>query len=229
MQPGFNLAISRPAGQQGTIYYSLDGNDPRVPGTGGISPTPMIYNGEVSIRDYSVVKARILSGQNWSALNEAVFQLPPVYDDLRISEIMYNPPGGQDLEFIELENSGELTIDLSGLSFSNGIDYTFSEGTVLSPGEFHLLVTNESAFLGAFPDAPVRGEYADSLSNGGEKVTLKDRENLTIVSVDYDDEDFWPLSADGYGRSLVIADAGGDPDRPLTWSCLLYTSDAADE
>ena len=217
VEPGFNLVISRPAGQQGTIYYSLDGNDPRVPGSGAISPTAMIYNGGVSIRDYSVVKARILSGQNWSALNEAVFQLPPVYDDLRISEIMYNPPAGQDFEFIELENSGDLTIDLSGLSFSNGIDYTFREGTVLAPGEFHLLVANEWAFLGAFPDAPARGEYSDSLSNGGEKVTLKDREGGTIVSVDYDDEDFWPLSADGYGRSLVLADPAGDPDRPLTW------------
>lgn len=217
VQPGFNLAISRPAGQQGAIYYSLDGSDPRVPGSGAISPAAMVYEGEVSIRDYSVVKARILSGQNWSALNEAVFQLPPAYEDLHISELMYNPPGGQDLEFIELQNSGDLTIDLSGLSFSNGIDYTFRQGAVLAPGEFYLLVANEAAFLAAFPDAPVRGEYSDSLSNGGEKVTLKDRENLTIVSVDYDDEGFWPISADGYGRSLVLAAPGGNPDRPLSW------------
>ena len=217
VEAGFNLAISRPGGQQGTIYYSLDGSDPRVPGSGSISPSAVIYNGPIAIRDYSIVKARILSGQNWSALNEAVFQLPPVYDSLRISEIMYNPPAGQGYEFIELENTGDLTIDLSGLSFSNGVDYTFADGTVLAPGEFHLLVADEAAFLEAFPDAPVGGEYDDRLSNGGEKLTLKDRENATIVSVDYDDEGFWPLSADGYGRSLVIADPDGDPDRPLTW------------
>ncbi|MCH2584091.1 MAG: lamin tail domain-containing protein [Planctomycetes bacterium] len=40
---------------------------------------------------------------------------------------------------------------------------------------------------------------------------------MTIVSVDYDDDGFWPISADGYGRSLVLTDREGDPDRPLTW------------
>ena len=79
---------------------------------------------------------------------------------------MYNPPAGQDYEFIELENSGELTIDLSGLRFSNGVEFSFEDGEVLAPGERYLLVADEEAFLAAFPGVPVRGEFSDSLSNG---------------------------------------------------------------
>jgi hypothetical protein len=38
-----------------------------------------------------------------------------------------------------------------------------------------------------------------------------------VLSVEYDDDGFWPLAADGFGRSLVPADAAGDPDRPESW------------
>ena len=217
VEPGFGLAMTRPAGQQGEIYYTLDGSDPRVPVSGAVSGAAVRYSAAVSILDYTIVKARLRAGAQWSALNEAVFTLPPAYESLHISELMYHPPGGQGFEFIELENSGELTIDLSGLAFTNGIEFSFQDGEVLPPGERYLLVADEAVFQEAFPDAPVRGEFGDSLSNGGEKLTLKDGEGLTIVSVDYDDDGFWPISADGYGRSLVLADLEGDPDRPLTW------------
>ena len=216
VDPGFSLAMARPAGQ-GEIYFSIDGSDPRVPGSGELSPAAILYRGAVTISDYTIVKARIRSGVQWSALNEAVFKLPPNYDSLLISEIMYNPPAGQDYEFIELENSGELTIDLSGLRFSNGVEFSFEDGEVLAPGERYLLVADEEAFLAAFPGVPVRGEFSDSLSNGGEKLTLKGADELTIISVDYDDEGYWPLSADGYGRSLVLADPAADPDRSRSW------------
>ncbi|MFP6631615.1 MAG: lamin tail domain-containing protein [Planctomycetota bacterium] len=217
VEPGFGLAMTRPVGQQGEIYYTLDGSDPRVPVSGAVSGAAVRYSAAVTISDYTIVKARLRAGAQWSALNEAVFTLPPVYESLHISELMYHPPGGQEFEFIELENSGELTIDLSGLAFTNGIEFSFQDGEVLPPGERYLLVADEAVFQEAFPDAPVRGEFGDSLSNGGEKLTLKDGEGLTLVSVDYDDDGFWPISADGYGRSLVLADLEGDPDRPLTW------------
>ena len=54
-----------------------------------------------------------------------------------ISEIMYNDPasGIDQLEFIELYNSTNVSINLNGWSFTQGITHTFS-GTMIQPGEF---------------------------------------------------------------------------------------------
>ena len=38
-----------------------------------------------------------------------------------------------------------------------------------------------------------------------------------IVTVAYDDENGWPLSADGWGDSLVLATPDGDPNDPRNW------------
>src|SRR5438132_205066 len=46
-------------------------------------------------------------------------------ENLRISEIMYNPVGGDNLEYIELINIGTATIDLTGARFTNGVTFAF--------------------------------------------------------------------------------------------------------
>ena len=125
VEAGFRLELTQPAGQQGEIYYTLDGSDPRVPVSGQVAASAMIYTSPVSISDYTVVKSRLRDGAQWSALNEAVFTLEPVYESLRISELMYNPPGGRDLEFIELANSSGETLDLTGVRLSGGIEFDF--------------------------------------------------------------------------------------------------------
>ncbi|HXJ74655.1 MAG TPA: lamin tail domain-containing protein, partial [Candidatus Dormibacteraeota bacterium] len=63
--------------------------------------------------------------------------------NLVFNEIMYNPPGagavdGDEFEFVELKNIGSTTLDLSGLFFSAGIDFTFPAQTTLEPGAVFL-------------------------------------------------------------------------------------------
>lgn len=67
---GQTITISAPAG---TIYYTLDGSDPRVEISGAISPTSASYSGPLAITGQKTLKARVLSGGTWSALNEAAF------------------------------------------------------------------------------------------------------------------------------------------------------------
>ncbi|MEP0844125.1 MAG: CotH kinase family protein, partial [Phycisphaerae bacterium] len=42
VQTGYPLTMSKPSGTSGTIYYTLDGSDPRLPG-GGVSPTAAVF------------------------------------------------------------------------------------------------------------------------------------------------------------------------------------------
>lgn len=77
------LSMIVPAGTTGTVYYTLDGSDPRVPdagqdtpAAGGISPSAAEYKGPITLNRTTQVRARVLSGATWSVLNEAVYTVP---------------------------------------------------------------------------------------------------------------------------------------------------------
>jgi len=209
------------------IYYTLDGSDPREHGTG--QAVGNLYDGPVPLEMTTVVKARALGGKNvWSALNEALFVLDTP-SPLRITEIMYHSrepsetgaeagyaPG--DFDFIELRNTGSNTIGLAGITFADGVAFDFTQSGLhtLAPGEYVVLVKNLTAFAERYPnwaDMSIAGVFqfpADSLDNGGERLTLKDGLGRTILSFEYDDE--WYPSTDGLGFSLVIRDENASSD-----------------
>jgi hypothetical protein len=155
-----------------------------------------------------------------------------VLDNLRITELMYNPFGGSaddsvdnnEFEFVELKNIGDETIDLNFVSFTEGITFDFGTGRIRSllPGDFVLVVKNEAAFLSRygliFSDI-IAGEYSGSLSNSGESITLEDFWNGVIAQFEYNDGRGWPLSADGGGHSLVPVDDAilGEPEGTLSY------------
>ena len=83
---GFQLSITRPGGA-GTIYYTLDGKDPRLP-TGAVSSSAVRYTGAITLTQSRTVRARILSGATWSALKEASFTVTASTGS--ISGVAYN-------------------------------------------------------------------------------------------------------------------------------------------
>jgi hypothetical protein len=133
---------------------------------------------------------------------------------LRITEVMYNPPAG-GFEYIELHNASTFTnLDLNGVKFTQGIDYTFGTGVSIPPGGYLLLVNTADfaafrAFYGLAANVPMVGPFvSSSLNNGGETVTLKTSAGgFDIVSFTYGDTRGWPIAADGSGHSLVLVDS----------------------
>jgi hypothetical protein len=210
---GFELTMTAP---QGTIYYTTDGSDPRLPVTGQVAPTALVYHSPIVLTTTTHVKARALADDTWSALHKATFRVHKYNNPLHITEIMYNPPGGDDYEFIELKNTGDTDVDLSHMSFE-GIIFSFPTGTVLPGSEFIVLARNPAAFAGRYPAVPVGGTYQGKLSNKGEEIVLKDTQGNVLISVPYDDENGWPVSPDGRGDSLVFINQNGDPHDPKNW------------
>ncbi|MDA7518286.1 lamin tail domain-containing protein, partial [bacterium] len=106
-------------------------------------------------------------------------------EHLVISEIMYHPEPDGLAEYIELMNvSDSVTLDLTGVKFTNGIefDFTGSSVTSLAPGGRVLVVRDLAAFeLANGAGLPVAGVFANStgLSNGGEGLKLEDASNGT--------------------------------------------------
>jgi hypothetical protein len=218
------------AAPEGTIYYTTDGSDPRVPVTGTAASSTLIYQSPVVLTTTTHIKARLLADDVWSALHEATFRVGEPEERLRITEIMYNPMGGDDYEFIELKNDGDTEVDLSNVSFE-GITFSFPSGTILPAGEFIVLVQNPTAFAKKYPDVAVGGTYQARLSDKGEEIILKDRQGNVLISIPYDDENGWPVSPDGRGDSLVFINLDGDPHDPKNWraSADLHGSPGADD
>lgn len=128
---------------------------------------------------------------------------------LRISELHYAPLEGRDAEFIELTNRGAVTIDLSGVTFENGISFTFPAGAKLEDGQVLVLAANLAGFQLIYPGVPVFGEFEGSLNNAGERLTLRDSVGENILDFRYDDT--WYPEGNADGKSLEILDVNGDP------------------
>jgi len=218
---GFTMVLS----STNPVYYTLDGSDPRVYGTG--SATGTLYTAPVSLLYTTYVKTRAMVNTGlWSAVDEVLFVKEGSPQALRVTEVMYNPrmpAGGEtghgwtndDFEYIEVKNEGSETIGLAGTRFTDGITFDFTGGGVqrLAPGEYAVVVRNAAAFTNryaAWSGIKIAGEFqttydfpVNGLSDGGEQITLKDATNATLASFTYSDGRGWPLAADGAGHSLV--------------------------
>ena len=72
---GFQLTIMRNNGS-GTIFYRVDGQDPRYPGSGGVrggTSSSASASKTITLNSTTTVKARVKTGATWSALANATF------------------------------------------------------------------------------------------------------------------------------------------------------------
>lgn len=115
---------------------------------------------------------------------------------------------GDRYEFIELQNTGGSALNVSGVRFTQGVEYEFPEGTILPPGKFWLLAGSRSNLPERAPGAHASGRYGGALDNAGERITLQDPFGAVIATVSYKDKAPWPVPADGLGASLVFIGAG---------------------
>lgn len=233
--PGFALDVSASAG---TVYYTLDGTDPRASG-GSPSVSARAWEGPLAVESHMHVVARALSGADWSGLAaEATFSLASHGSALRVTEIMYNPldvnladsRDNDAYEFIEFRNTGAVPLDLSSF-YCEGITFTFPPGFTVAAGDFIVLVRDPAAFAERYSAVAYHGVYLGKLDNGGEKIRVRRPDGTTVLSVEYDDDPPWVLGPDGMGYSLVNTDTDANPDDPAVWraSAALFGSPGAED
>jgi hypothetical protein len=193
--------------------------------TGTASQSAFLYSDPVTINTTTQVKTRVMNRKEWSAANEVKLWVLEGLENLKITEIHYHPlidgeadQNDGDYEFVELKNTGSERLDLSGLYFSRGIDFTFPRGTEMDPGDFIVLTSNTESFEKRFGFSPF-GEYMGQLDNSGEILSLNTADHDTLLKISYDDRYPWPLAADGEGYSLVPReeDPVQNQDDPGEW------------
>lgn len=203
---GFALALTH-TNATGVIYFTTDGTDPRTYGSGTVAVSAQSFTTSITLNSPTLVRTRVLSSGVWSALCEAMFYPPQDLSRLTLTEIMYHPPAnglvdGDDYEFLELKNTGTNSLNLSGLRF-DGINYTFTNGTLLSPGTFFVLARNAAAFASKYPGVIINGLYSGRLNNNREQIRILHPIGATVLAVTYDDAPPWPATPAAHGFSLV--------------------------
>ena len=218
------------------IDAALDATEGIGGGNGGLAETAIVYEQPIVLTEpETMIRARVFSGNEWSALNEATFYtdtVPASSENLVISKVHYRPAPAteeeiqaghknrNDFEYIELMNIGEKNINLSGVVFDKGVDFKFNNGNskIIKTGQRALLVENSEAFILRYGDGlPLLGEFESNsnLSNGGERMLLLDSQGSVIRDFEYDDDSPWPESADGDGYALILRNPQSNPDHKL--------------
>ena len=157
------------------------------------------------VRDPSNMNLRTLL----STLVVALLSVFARAEQVVFSEIMYQPLSGKP-EFIEISNLTATPLDMANWKFSDGITYTFPDFNAGSP-QAHILQPFERILVSASSSATTRTAYpsipagvrifgpwtAGSLANEGERVTLNDKNDVILCTVEYSDSGRWPIAADG--------------------------------
>ena len=106
-------------------------------------------------------------------------------------------------EFVELQNAGANTVDLSGWTLAGGISYTFPTNTTIASGAFRVIAKNPTrlATVYSLTASNVLGPYSGYLGNGSDTVRVRDASGNAIDSVTYDSKFPWAQSADALGAA----------------------------
>jgi hypothetical protein len=137
---------------------------------------------------------------------------------ITFDEILYHPASDGDLEWLELHNPMVLDMDLSGWSLDGGVGLTFAEGTIMPAGGFLVVAADPALLEDETGFAEALGPYAGKLSNGGERIDLRNNSGRLIDTVEYGDDDPWPVQADGSGHSLAKIDPDAASDHAENWT-----------
>jgi hypothetical protein len=142
---------------------------------------------------------------------------------LVITKIHYNPqetetfPESDDLEFIEIRNTGSTIVALTGVYLIKlGVSYQFPQNSTIAAGESLYLVGDATTFQNKYGIIPF-DTFARDLSNKSQNLVLSDAFGNLIDEVEYSDTAPWPEAADGDGFYLQLLDANSDNSLAINW------------
>jgi len=142
---------------------------------------------------------------------------------LVITKIDYNPqetaafPESDDLEFIEIQNTGSTIVDLTGIYLVKlGVSYQFPQNATIEAGEFIYLAGDATTFQDKYGVAPF-GTFFRDLSNKSQNLVVADAFGNLIDEVKYLDKAPWPEEADGDGFYLELINVNSDNSLASNW------------
>jgi hypothetical protein len=122
--------------------------------------------------------------------------------------------------WLELSNYGNATIDLSGWAIKSGSlwkNYIFPSGTSINAGERLLLVNDTARFKKIYGNLNNITRIGFSFSTVQEGLYLYDTNGTAVVTVEFENNQPWPLAANGAGRTMELKADSLDASDPQNW------------
>ena len=159
------------------------------------------------------------AGTSWAGPSQQFTTPAATVVPIIINEIHYNTLDDTHYaEFIELYNAHTGTVELAGWYFSEGISFTFPANSSVASGDTFVITQDAADFTLEFGvAADTEWGRTSSLSNDGEKLTLRNAVGGKIDEVDYGVGFPWPTAADGEGPSIELLNPLIDNDLSGAW------------
>lgn len=135
---------------------------------------------------------------------------------LVITEIFYNLPGQDSMEFVEIYNTSTTDINLTGYTMQSRFVSTALPAITLNGGEFVTMTSDSAAFVRAY-GTPGYSWGSNNLTNSADSIKLFDNNGMLLDEVNYSSSDPWPAGTSGQGASLSFCDPTMDNADPLLW------------
>ena len=166
---------------------------------------------------WGMVGCLLILAAGWAARAEQVV----------ISKIMYHPRPGKP-EYIEVFNNTSNPFDIARWRLTGSARYEFADyaprdpaASFLRPFERIVLSAGDEATTRAAYAVPssvrVFGPWEGTLDSLEDRVTLKDKNGLTVCRVSFGRSGHWPVAADGTGHALVLLDPNRKVDDWRNW------------
>ena len=147
--------------------------------------------------DFQLLSAATRGGSNRAPPDRGV----------RINEIMYHPasdPNDEELEWIEIHNTGSTPVNLSDWRVTRGFEFEFPDGWAIEAGGYLVIAGDPAAIEAHYGLAGVLGPFDGSLRNDDETIRIEDYLGNVVDEIHYADDGRWPPEADGEGPSLEL-------------------------
>src|SRR6185503_5832230 len=117
----------------------------------------------------------------------------PASGSVVINEILYHPTSTNVLEeWIELYNTGQTNVNLSGWRITKGLQFTFPTNTTIAAGGYLVIAADAATFAVKHPGvANVVAGSAGALD--GHTIELNDKAGQTVNSVSYFSDGDWAV------------------------------------
>ena len=178
------------------------------------------FSGEVSNMKTWIQERITWMGNNLGGFSNCTAVDTP---SLVITKIDYNPqetnefPESDDLEFIEIKNTGTTNVDLTGIYLIKlGVSYQFENNATIEAGQSIQLAGDRDTFIARYGVVPF-DTFQRDLSNSSHNLVLVDAFGNLIDQVEYSDKAPWPESADGAGFYLELIDINSDNSLASSW------------
>ena len=154
--------------------------------------------------DGGVQPYQFLAAPTPGQTNAVATAFTSLLNGLRITELMYNPLGDGDLEFIEMQNVGATTLDLTGVRLSGAVDFAFP-AMRLAPSQYVVVARNVEKFSELYgPGINLAGEYSGKLSDSGDNIVLQPPSPYDAAILRFTYADHWYSTTAAGGYALTV-------------------------